>query len=153
MKGHLRFAFDKQSILDLNLKIPDRDDVAAQGTSNSSEVLNKVNSKKHMVDCFVCKRKYEPINMRKHIGHHIINEIVFGINICGFCKQDSCDNNIKTPSSKITKLFFKVESNCPYYVEWRKTPTFSTHNPCSNHLILCSICKAHIWTYNAKHHY
>ena len=51
VKGHLRFVFDKQSILDLNLKIPDRDDVVSQGTSNSSEVLIQ----KHMVVCFVGK--------------------------------------------------------------------------------------------------
>ena len=34
-----------------------------------------------------------------------------------------------------------------------KTPQFSTRNPCSNHLIHCSICKATIWTYDVNHHY
>ena len=50
-------------------------------------------------------------------------------------------------------MFFKVESKCPYFVEWKNTQTFSNHIPCSNHLILCSICKASIWTYNSQHHY
>ena len=49
--------------------------------------------------------------------------------------------------------YFKVQSNCPYFVEWKKTPTFSNRNPCSNRVVACSKCNASIWTYNASHHF
>ena len=73
--------------------------------------------------------------------------------VCGFCGRRGCENILVKSSKKGTKDFFKIQSNCDYVVVWMKTPQFSTQNPCSNHLIRCSICKATIWTYNANHHY
>ena len=48
---------------------------------------------------------------------------------------------------------FELQSNCPFFVELKKTPAFSTRNHCSNHLIICEICKSSIWTYNGTNHY
>ena len=75
------------------------------------------------------------------------------INICGFCGGNTCENLLKKTSKQKSKVFYKVQSNCSYFVEWKKTPAFSIRNPCSNHLICCSICNASIWVYNVKHHY
>ena len=91
--------------------------------------------------------------MRKHVGQHILNENISGINICGFCGGNTCENLLKKTSKQKSKVFYKVQSNCSYFVEWKKTPAFSIRNPCSNHLICCSICNASIWVYNVKHHY
>ena len=117
-------------------------------TSTSS-----ANKNKHMTDCFVCKKKIDITVMRKHVGEHIMNNTISGKDACGFCGRRGCENILVKSSKKGTKDFFKIQSNCDYVVVWMKTPQFSTRNPCSNHLIHCSICKATIWTYNVNHHY
>ena len=78
------------------------------------------------------------------LASNILN-VIFGVNICGFCGQNSCENKLKQTSAKGDKSF--------YLVEWKKTPTFSTRNQCSNHLNLSNICEAAIWIYNANMHY
>ena len=91
--------------------------------------------------------------MRQHVGVHIINENISGTNLCGFCGQDLCENVLVKSSAKRSQIFFKLQSNCPFFVEWKKTPAFSTRNHCSNHLIICEICKSSVWTYNGTNHY
>ena len=81
---------------------------------------------------------------------NIMNGTIFGIWVLW---KRSCENKLKKSSTRGSQSFFKVQSNCHYFVEWKKKPTFSGRNPCSNHLKSCSICKADVWTYNAKYHY
>ena len=91
--------------------------------------------------------------MRQHVGRHIMNKTISGTNVCGFCGQVTCENFLIKTSSKGAKTYFKVQSNCPFFIQWKKTPTFSTRNHCSNHLIICEVCKPSIWTYNGNSHY
>lgn len=141
--------------LDLNvgINVNTNENTNTSGHSASSSSSNPSQSS-NLVDCYICKKKVDLISMRKHVGHHILSKTVSGINVCGFCGRNTCENVLKRSSTKGTTVYFKVQSNCSYHVEYRKIPTFSTRNPCSNHLIPCTVCKASIWTvYNVMHHY
>ena len=164
IEGKLIYTFDKQFILELNLgnasvaidqSEQDHSESSAGGRqqSNYEELATTSKGGSHTVDCFVCQKKISFISMRQHVGRHILDKTVSGTNVCGFCGQDACENILIKTSSKRSKIYFKVQSNCSFFVEWKKTPLFSTRNYCSNHLIICEICKSSIWTYNGTSHY
>ena len=157
--GTFHFKFDKQLILDLNVAVTVEDErrggastsKEVQGTSKGATV--QASSQKNMVDCFVCKKKVDLLLMRQHVGHHILNGDISGSAICGFCGRSTCENYLMNFSHGYSKQFFKVSSKCSYEVAWKKTPQFSSRNPCSNHIIFCAVCGASVWTYNVEHHY
>ena len=76
-----------------------------------------------MVKYFVCHNNIDINIMRVHVGKHILKKDVTGVNVCGFCGQSSCSNNLKRSSVKKNQTFFKVQSNCAYFIEWKKTPS------------------------------
>ena len=160
--GKIQFSFDKQFILDLNVGITLEAQSTTPSSSSSSSSAVAVpaststsKSQKTSVECFTCKKNVDLSQMRKHVGMHIVKGALSGHNVCGFCGKISCENVLIHTTTKGTKKFFKIQSNCRYFVKWAKTPVFSTHNPCSNHLVVCPApgCKASIWTYNAEKHY
>ena len=72
-------------------------------------------------------------------------------------------NQLVTQSSKKARFvkktdtqYYKVQSNCPYFVFHSKTPrNFSTRNKCSNHLLVCpaTACEIPVWKYNLPAHF
>ena len=94
--GKLHFTFDKQLILDLEVAVTVQEErersggASANVPSTSTPGSNK--NKKHIVDCFVCKKKVDITVMRKHVGEHIMKSTVSGIDVCGFCGKKTCEN-------------------------------------------------------------
>ena len=74
---------------------------------------------------------------------------------CGYCGRGSCQNKLGAPTRKGKELFYnKVDSNCPYYVHAaRRVKKASKHNPCTNYLNKCVLCKGDVWLYNIPNHY
>ena len=72
-------------------------------------------------------------------------------------------SQLVTQSSKKTRFvkktdtqYYKVQSNCPYFVFHSKTPrNFSSRNKCTNHLLVCPAiaCEIPIWKYYLPAHY
>ena len=109
-------------ILDLNVSI--NIEWERQPSLNNSKSNGK--SDKHLVKCFICKKEIDLTSMQRHVGEHIMKGSVSGIDICGFCGKRTCENILK--KTRGNKEFFKVQSNCQYFVQWKKTPQFSQHN-------------------------
>ena len=74
---------------------------------------------------------------------------------CGYCGRGSCQNKLGAPNRKNKELFYnKVDSNCPYYAHVaRRVQKASKHNPCTNYLNKCVLCKGDVWLYNIPNHY
>ena len=104
------------------------------------------------VTCNVCHKQIDLLNMRTHIGVHILKGNL-NPSCCGFCGKGSCQNMLVDSTKGRGKQFYKITSNCDYKVEWNKRPQYSTRNHCSNLLSHCTVCKASIWTYNMQNHY
>ena len=182
IEGKMRFTFDKQFIIDFNVGMTlEAQRTGATDASNSVVVSDSVvpsssnsatssssqstsggkgkttNSKdeklKLMISCFICKVKLELGQMRKHVGVHIHKGTLSGCNICGFCGRDVCTNTLVASAKNSSKQYFRISTNCKYDSFIQRKPVFSRRNVCTNHLVQCSVCKAAIWTYNAKSHY
>ena len=105
-----------------------------------------------LVKCHKCKQNVDLKQMGVHVGVHIMKGEIS--NCCGFCgQQNRCENVLVESSKGKGKDYYKVTSNCDYFVHWAKVPQFSARMPCSNTLVHCLACKASIWTYNAHDHY
>ena len=162
MSGEIRFAFDKQLILDYEVAVTlevtrQRNSApstpAGNSTSNTTTSSSANNKKKgNVVGCHVCKRQVDLLDMRLHVGIHILKGKT-PENCCGFCGRDSCENVLVCSTKGKGSQYFKLVSNCEYYVGWKKTPQFSARTHCSNRLVHCTVCKASIWTYNSDNHY
>ena len=144
--GSYRYSFEKQILSELSVSI----ETASTSDSNSNAA---VLSSSHKVSCRVCGLMIPLNKMRQHIGCHLVRNTISGINICGFCGGNSCENILTQTSRKKTTAFFKIQSNCQYFVQLKRKPQFSVRNPCSNYVTLCQICSASVWTYNMKCHY
>ena len=76
--------------------------------------------------------------MRSHVACHMLSGLIE--NVCGYCGQSTCHSIIKKTRfvKKTDTQYYKVQSNCPYFVFHSKTPrNFSTRNKCTNHLLVC----------------
>lgn len=138
-EGSFKFGFDKQFILDLNVSISLR----------SKPSTSTTNLEADCVSCFICKKQVKLVDMRQHVGKHILVGNVEGQNLCGFCGRETCSNEFFKKSWKSKEAFYEIKSNCPYFVKMKKSDkNHSRRNPCSNNLILCQICKASVGKYN-----
>ena len=81
-EGSFKFGFDKQFILDLNVSISLR----------SKPSTSTTNLEADCVSCFICKKQVKLVDMRQHVGKHILVGNVEGQNLCGFCGRETCSN-------------------------------------------------------------
>ena len=88
--GSMRFCFDKQFILDLNVGIAGQDNAELLGRKKQNQEAKKDT----LFKCFVCHNNIDINIMRVHVGKHILKKDVIGVNVCGFCGQSSCSNNL-----------------------------------------------------------
>lgn len=116
---------------------------------------NDKDQSKLLLPCLIgnCKIKCQLGHMRRHVGVHIQKGTLSGYNICGFCGRDICSNTLTAGSKNSSKQFLRISTNCKYDSFIQRKPVFSTRHQCSNHLVPCPVCKAAIWTYNAKCHF
>ena len=94
--------------------------------------------------------------MRSHVACHMLSGLIE--NVCGYCGQSTCYSILKKTRfvKKTDTQYYKVQSNCPYFVFHSKTPrNFSTRNKCTNHLLVCpaTACEIPVWKYNLPAHY
>lgn len=152
--GNLTFAFDKQLILDMNVTLTLQQDSVAQSSSSkkSGEAGSSGEKSDMKVACKICS-VFRPLSeMRCHVGKHIMKGSQQDVNTCGFCGLNTCSNNLVV-KSRSSKNHYKIQSNCEFYVQWRKMPEFSRRSHCSNRMVPCSICQSGVWTYNMKQHF
>ena len=71
--------------------------------------------------------------MRGHIACHII-KLEIESSVCGFCGLPSCTNKLVQSSKTNKNKFFKIESNCDYFISYGRKPVYSEREKCSNHL-------------------
>ena len=94
--------------------------------------------------------------MRSHVACHMLSGLIenvfwvlWAVNLLlNLQKIEICE--------KTYTQYYKVQSNCPYFVFHSKTPrNFSTRNKCTNHLLVCSAtaCEIPVWKYNLPAHY
>ena len=104
------YSFDKQFILDLGVQMV---------REPLGEVATDLTKK-----CFNCSKTLPLLKMRNHVAYHLINGDVEGCNVCGYCGKSSCSTTLKKTRyiQKTATQYYKVESNCPYYVHYTKTP-------------------------------
>jgi len=81
----LKFGFDKQFILDLHVSISLR----------SKPSTSTTNPEVDCVSCFICKKQVKSVDMRQHVGKHFLVGNVEGQNLCGFCRRETCSNELK----------------------------------------------------------
>ena len=124
------------------------------------EVLEKAPAEKDDLDshfnlkCKLCNRMIKPIEMRTHIGAHILKD-----NLkykCGFCggPNANCDNKLIPTNKKKGVQYYKVSSNCDYKVLYKRKPdTYSARNKCTNHVLLCPQCSSIQWKYTLPEHF
>ena len=97
--------------------------------------------------------------MRSHVACHMLSGLIENVcGYCGYCGQSTCYSILKKTRfvKKTDTQYYKVQSNCPYFVFHSKTPrNFSTRNKCTNHLLVCpaTACEIPIWKYNLPAHY
>ena len=111
--------------------------------------------------CFTCNKAVSLEKIRKHLAYHLLSgHIENGCNVCGYCGQSSCHSTLKKTRfvKKTTTQYYKIQSNCPYFIFHHKTPrTLTTRNRCTNHLLVCPVsswpCKLPVWKYNLEEHY
>ena len=94
--------------------------------------------------------------MRSHVACRMLSGLIE--NACGYCGQSTCYSIFKKTRfvKKTDTQYYKVQSNCPYFVFHSKTPrNFSTRNKCTNHLLVCpaTACEIPVWKYNLPAHY
>ena len=136
--GTTIFVFDMSYLMDIGLSLRDvpSDDVA--------DGLN--------ITCKLCEHRVKIEDMRQHVGDHIRNDQL--LERCGFCGTTACSSTLKRTSKRGDKIFYKLESNCPYFVKWGRIPNaFTARNKCTNHVIKCPKCQADVWPYNLPNHY
>ena len=108
-----------------------------------------------MKRCFVCGYQLSLQKMRTRIGWHEVNgQLDKLLHPCGYCGRDICQSKLEVNSKKKGVPFYKVNSNCPYFVELARKPSKGNRvNPCSNYLEKCKFCSQDVWKYNLRSHY
>ena len=110
--GRLKYTFDKQMILDLNVGINVNENTtntssrSASASSSSSSTSKPSSKSSNLVDCYICKKKIDLVAMRRHVGYHILSKKLSGNNVCGFCGRDTCENLLKRSSTEGTSVYF-----------------------------------------------
>ena len=93
INGTIRFAFDKQLILDLQVGL-----TVSEQQTNAPAVCRASSSGNVVCKVGRCKKSVKLEKMRLHVGKHILKKEITGINICGFCGDDSCENTLNISS-------------------------------------------------------
>ena len=79
------------------------------------------------LQCKLCTKNINQNGMRGHVAWYILTEDLVGH--CGYCgRGGSCTSVLKKAARKMGKQYYKVESNCSYFVQLTKTPKKSTRN-------------------------
>ena len=123
-EGMTMFSFDRSLIMDMAVLFKE---VPLPQTAND-------------LQCKLCTKKINQNGMRGHVAWHILTEDLVGH--CGYCGRGcSCTSVLKKAARKMGKQYYKVESNCSYFVQLTKTPKKFTRNVrCTNHLMRCRLC-------------
>ena len=164
--GKMLFAFDKQLISDLGVKLdeqwsvhknnPEDTQEMSASSSSSSSVKPDNQAADKLCKCKICTKNIKISKMREHVGQHIMQGKIKGAHLCGFCGLDTCIYGLEKTSKSNGVQHYKVTSTCTYFWAWGRAPSKVTcRNKCTNHVVHCKHCTARtaIWTYNAPHHY
>ena len=101
-EGMTNFSYDKQLLFDIGVQL-------AMCTSSTSNSVKEAKNK-----CEVCNKAIAPVQIRGHVGYHIL---ALGVdsNVCGFCGLSSCSNNLTFSCRKDKNNYYKIVSNCTYF--------------------------------------
>ena len=135
--GMTAFVFDRSLMMDMGVLLRD----VPESCDNDK------------LKCRLCTKKIPQLQMRAHIASHILKDDLEYR--CGYCGLDTCTSVLKKTTRSKSKQYYKVESNCLYYVAFGKTPkTFSSRVKCTNHLMRCRLCsEVDIWKYHLQSHF
>ena len=135
--GMTAFEFDRSLMMDMSVLL--------------TEVPQPQDNNK--LPCKLCSKKFPELQMRTHVASHILQEGLKGR--CGYCGLDSCTSTLKKTSRSKKTQYFRVESNCSYFMHYAKTPkTFSLKVKCTNHVMRCRLCsEVDIWKYDLPEHF
>ena len=146
-EGMTNFCYDKQLLLDIGVQL------TLSTASSTSAVPSTSKSKSNaevfkLHKCHMCHKNIRNDKMRGHIGFHILSGTVES-DACGFCGLPSCLNKF------LNKSKVQIDSHCDYFYPYKKRPTYSKREKCTNYLAKCEAknCGAAIWKYNMEKHY
>ena len=90
-----------------------------------------------------------------HVGYHLLSEHIFGYDICRFCGERGCSNQLKKKYINMGKFYYKLDSKCVYFFEYKRIPTYPKRQKCSKYLAKCEAknCNRDVWKYNMNIHY
>lgn len=131
-------------------------DIAVTLQQYPSNISNIKNVGDVLKKCKVCNKKIKLKDMRVHVGGHILRGTINGHQICGFCGTEGCVSSKEKSSKKGSQAFFKIQSNCSYYYDYKRVPDKPTCAHIStNKLVECPSqnCSVLIWKYNAPQHF
>lgn len=152
-----KYFFDKQLIIDLGVQFTIQSNPNNVPNASTSRKVEETQKQKVIKKkCFICKKFFNKEKMREHVGGHILRGDVDknDPNICGFCGRNVCRNNLEVSSITHGKPSYKIGGNCSYRENKARAPKQSSvRQPCTNWLIKCAICDAHIWSYMGERHY
>ena len=75
----------------------------------------------HSKNVLFAIKKINISNMKVHVGKHILGDECQDSKLCGYYGGGACSNRLAEPTKRCGKKFyFKVLSNCPYYVDIKK---------------------------------
>ena len=88
------------------------------------------------------------------VGFHILSKHIEG-EVCGFCGLITCLNKLKQTSKTKDKTYYKIDSKCNYVFPYKRQPTYSTRERCTNYLAKCEArdCGTDVWKYHMAEHY
>lgn len=146
-EGMTNFFYEKQLLYDIGVQI-DKSSMPQEPSS----VPSSSGVQKHK--CSICNKSISADRMRGHIAYHIISDHVSS-DICGFCGRNSCLNKLVKTSSHHGKNYYRIDSNCHIFFNYKRKPVYSKREKCSNYLAKCDAtnCNADIWKYDMVKHY
>ena len=115
-EGMTTYSFSKSLVMDMSVLLQE---VPAPDSPNS-------------LKCKLCTKTLPLESMREHVAHQILTDGLVGC--CRYCGGNSCNSFLKKTSRRMGKQYYRIESNCTYFVKLSKTPKNFTRNVnCTNH--------------------
>ena len=127
-----------------------------------SHLVLLINHHHQKIKCKVlgckCKKLIRLLQMRLHVGWHIIHGLAADPHRCGYCGQICCNVSLVKTSGIGESAIYGPESDCEYHYKFstKKSSTEEAKKipasyPCLP--VKCQHCEHIYWSYNMEAHY
>jgi hypothetical protein len=129
-----------------------------ESTSHEMDYNEKIKCK--VLGC-KCKKLIRLVQMRLHVGWHIMHGLTADPHRCGYCGLIGCNVSLVKTSGFGEKANYGPESDCEYHYKFNFAKKSSTEEakkipvsyPCLNRPVKCEHCEHIYWSYNMEAHH